>query len=220
MLELVLYEYLEPLLRLFLSVLAGAIVGMERERGRRPAGLRTHTLVCLGACLVMVASLWFAKGSGFAGDPLRMSAQVISGIGFLGAGTIIKSDMGVRGLTTAASLWVVACIGLALGMGFYWGALIATGLTYAALALFKRMEDRMENLSGRLYVRIKSRENLTSQLIDTIAKAGGSVASFQVDREGEVMHVNLHVRMPRGRRMSEAVDALLSLEGVMLVNDQ
>ena len=121
----------EMILRLVLAMIFGGLIGLEREIGNRPAGFRTHTLVCMGSVLVMMTSEFMLDiYSSVSIDPARLGAQVISGIGFLGAGTILKDGSRVRGLTTAASLWVVACIGLAIGVGFYWGALIATLLSY------------------------------------------------------------------------------------------
>ncbi|HBL37110.1 MAG TPA: methyltransferase, partial [Firmicutes bacterium] len=105
------------------ATLLGAVIGLEREQHGRPAGLRTHILVALGSCLIMLVSIYgFPSGTG--SDPARLAAQVVSGIGFLGAGTILRDGTSIRGLTTAASLWVVAGIGLAAGTGFYWAAAI------------------------------------------------------------------------------------------------
>src|SRR5690606_893530 len=113
-------------------MLLGGLIGIEREIGNRPAGFRTHTLVCIGSSLVMLTSEFLigAYADISIPDPARLGAQVISGIGFLGAGTIIKDGSRVRGLTTAASLWVVACIGIAIGAGFYWGAIVAAVFSY------------------------------------------------------------------------------------------
>ena len=122
----------------------GGLIGIEREIGNRPAGLRTHTLVCMGSVLVMLTSDYMLTAYSHISipDPARLGAQVISGIGFLGAGTILKDGSRVRGLTTAASLWVVACIGLAIGVGFYWGALTASIFSYITLVLLKKFEGR------------------------------------------------------------------------------
>jgi len=122
----------------------GGLIGLEREIGNRPAGFRTHTLVCMGSVLVMLTSeyMFNAYSNVTFPDPGRLGAQVISGIGFLGAGTILKDGSRVRGLTTAASLWVVACIGLAIGVGFYWGALTASIFSYITLVLLKKFEGR------------------------------------------------------------------------------
>ena len=129
---------LEILARLLLAVLLGGFVGYEREHANRPAGFRTHILVCVGAALVMVTSEYMVrKYSISAVDPARLGAQVVSGIGFLGAGTIIRDGVNIRGLTTAASLWAVSCVGIAVGSGFYAGAAIATIFIFLTLIILK-----------------------------------------------------------------------------------
>ena len=138
----------EIALRLFVATLLSGIIGLERERGERAAGLRTHALVGVGSCLVMIVSAFGFQDwhySPGALDPSRIAAQVVSGIGFLGAGVIIfQRDGGVvRGLTTAASVWVVAAIGLAVGGGMYVTAAIATAITLLILAGLKPLERRV-----------------------------------------------------------------------------
>jgi len=132
----------EDMFRLFLAMILGGLIGIEREVTNNPAGFRTHTLVCMGAALVMLTSKSiFETYQGVAAlDPLRLGAQVISGIGFLGAGTIIKDGSRVRGLTTAASLWVVACVGLAIGAGLYEMSVGATLLSFTTLLILKKIE--------------------------------------------------------------------------------
>jgi putative Mg2+ transporter-C (MgtC) family protein len=134
--------YFELTVRLVLSIILGGIIGLERETINKPAGFRTHILVCLGSTIIMLVSLFiFTEFSGKADvDPGRIPAQVISGIGFLGAGTIIIEGANVKGLTTAASLWTVAAIGLAVGVGFYYGAILATFLILLTLITFNRLE--------------------------------------------------------------------------------
>ncbi len=134
-------------LRLCTAVFLGGLIGIERENKRRAAGLRTHILVSLGSALVMVVSeCMFNEYRGLANiDPGRLGAQVISGIGFLGAGTIIKQGFSVKGLTTAASLWTTACIGIAAGMGYYSAAGIAAAIVYATLFLLRKFEKILNN---------------------------------------------------------------------------
>ncbi len=136
----------EMILRLALAALFGSIVGLERERLLWAAGLRTHMLVCVGACLIMLVSAYgFKDVQGTPGvvlDPSRIAAQVVSGIGFLGAGTILLRGEVVKGLTTAASLWAVAAVGLAVGSGLYVPALATTGLVIGILAGIKPFEER------------------------------------------------------------------------------
>src|SRR5919199_1927729 len=135
------------ILRLLIATILGAVVGLERERLEWAAGLRTHALVCVGAALFMIVSAFgFAEALGSSDvvlDPSRVAAQVVSGIGFLGAGTIILRREIVRGLTTAASIWAVAAIGLAVGGGMYLAALVATGLVLVILAVLRPIEWRV-----------------------------------------------------------------------------
>jgi len=132
-------------LRLTLSVILSGLVGLERQLQRRNAGLRTHILVCLGSCLIMLTSLYVFDiyKHIVALDPARIAAGVITGIGFLGAGAIIRAQEGVKGLTTAASLWVVAGIGLAVGCGFYNAAVYTTFLVLIVLFFLRRIEEKV-----------------------------------------------------------------------------
>ncbi|HEY8908760.1 MAG TPA: MgtC/SapB family protein [Desulfosporosinus sp.] len=126
-------EY-EISLRLFLACVFGGIVGYQRERHGAPAGFRTHILVSLGASLIMVLSMYgFSDFTSVNKDPARLAAQVVSGIGFLGAGTILRDKTSIKGLTTAASLWVVSAIGLAVGAGFYFSSFVTTFLVFITL---------------------------------------------------------------------------------------
>lgn len=131
--------------KLVLSIVLSGAIGVERESLRRPAGLRTHILVCVGSTLVMLTSLYlFEEFKDSANmQPDRLGAQVISGIGFLGAGTIIRDGNNVKGLTTAAGLWAVACIGLAVGAGFYTGAVASALLVLFTLIAFSRIEKQL-----------------------------------------------------------------------------
>lgn len=127
-------------LRLLLATLFGGIVGYQREVTDRPAGFRTHVMVSVGSALFMLVSTYnFGEPS----DPTRIAAQVVTGIGFLGAGTIIRQGNIILGLTTAASLWAVSAVGLAVGAGFYSGALMGTVIIYLALTVFKSVENRL-----------------------------------------------------------------------------
>lgn len=137
---------LDICLRLLCAMLVGMVIGTEREYTNRPAGMRTHILVALGACAVMITGqLLFAQYSayGAAPDPARLGAQVITGVGFLGAGTILRDGAHVKGLTTAASLWTVACLGLAAGGGYYSVALIGMGFTFVTLTIFEVLQHKL-----------------------------------------------------------------------------
>lgn len=132
---------LESILKIFIAVLVGGLIGLERESSKRPAGLRTHILVCVASTMVMDINLMIAQQY-ITADPMRLGAQVISGMGFLGAGTIIKEGPTVKGLTTAAGLWAVACLGLVIGAGFYLMALFAALVMLITLKTFSQLEDK------------------------------------------------------------------------------
>ncbi len=130
----------EIALRLIVACVLGGLIGMERENWDRPAGFRTHILVCTGSALVMVVSMYGFAGFSEPKDPARLAAQVVSGIGFLGAGTILHEGLTVKGLTTAASLWMVAAVGLAVGTGMYATAAFATLIMVVTLSMFAKLE--------------------------------------------------------------------------------
>ncbi|MDD5730744.1 MAG: MgtC/SapB family protein [Candidatus Omnitrophica bacterium] len=131
------------IIRLTLSVFLSGMIGLERQIHRRSAGLRTHILVSMGSCLIMLTSMYvFGIYKNITSlDPTRIAAGVITGIGFLGAGAIIREREGIKGLTTAASLWVVAALGMAVGCGFYVASLFTTALTLIVLLFLRRIEN-------------------------------------------------------------------------------
>ena len=141
---------LDTFYQVFLSLCFGGLIGYERERNRKGAGLRTNILICLGSTLITHVSIEFSRHFGFGvSDPSRIAAQIVSGVGFLGAGTILHQARGqdsvISGLTTAATIWAVAGIGLALGAGFYWDAFIGTMGIYVTLAIFSRLRPMMHS---------------------------------------------------------------------------
>ena len=174
----------QTILRLVIAAAAGSVIGFERERLQWAAGLRTHMLVCVGSCLVMIVSAFgFSDVLGQKNvvlDPSRIAAQVVSGIGFLGAGTILLRGEVVRGLTTAASLWAVAAIGLAVGAGLYVAALSTTIIALVILAGIKPVEDyyRDRVQTRRLNVAAKRGEMTIATLHDTIGARAIRVKQF------------------------------------------
>lgn len=164
------FEYLgtldvlwNTLLRALLAVIMGGIVGMERGKQGRAAGMRTHILVCLGATLTAMTGMYAVEVLNYSSDPLRIAAQVVSGIGFLGVGTIlIKGRFQITGLTTAAGLWTVAAIGIALGIGFYEGAIVIFSLAVLATTIMARLEYKIKRRNTRfgIYVEIVGAENV------------------------------------------------------------
>ena len=130
-------------LRLFCAMLVGMLIGMERDFTHRPAGLRTHILVALGACVASLMGEMIFTHYNSSADPARLSAQVITGVGFLGAGTILREGFHVKGLTTAASLWTVACLGIAAGYGYYAVSLAGTLFAFVTLTVLEILQDRL-----------------------------------------------------------------------------
>ena len=155
-------NYPSIMIRILLSALIGCLIGLERESKNRPAGFRTYTLVSVGACLVMMTNQYMF-GLYQSGDPARLGAQVISGVGFLGAGTILVTrNSQVRGLTTAAALWTSACVGLALGTGFYAGALVVGCVLLLVMILLRPLNDVLQRKNGfmRLYAHFGSSDDI------------------------------------------------------------
>ena len=155
-------NYFSIVLRILLAALIGCMIGLERERGNRPAGFRTYTLVSVGACLVMMTNQYMFSLFQ-SGDPARLGAQVISGVGFLGAGTILVTrNSQVRGLTTAAALWTSACVGLALGIGFYAGALAVGGVLVIVMILLRPLNGVLQRKNGfmRLYAHFDNSDDI------------------------------------------------------------
>ena len=135
--------YMAVGVRILAALILGGIIGLEREMKNRPAGLRTYMLVCVGSCLIMMTNQFIYQTTG-TGDPVRMGAQVISGIGFLGAGTIMVTRRHqVKGLTTAAGLWTAAGVGLALGIGFYEAAAMGSLAVFVVMTLMQKMDNRV-----------------------------------------------------------------------------
>lgn len=158
------------LLRLLLAILLGGIIGFERGRAGRPAGLRTHILVCLGSAMAIMTNQFIYQEFGGVGDPTRMASQVISGIGFLGAGTIIVTGRHqVKGLTTAAGLWATACMGLAIGIGFYKAAVLGCFLIAFSTIVLHRLDNYILSKSKVLDVYLEFHKMATiSSILDAM----------------------------------------------------
>ncbi|HVY07672.1 MAG TPA: MgtC/SapB family protein [Burkholderiales bacterium] len=220
----------EIILRLAVAAVLGGVVGLERERLEWVAGLRTHMLVCLGSALVMVVSAFgFADILGtpqVALDPSRIAAQVISGIGFLGAGTILflRQEV-IRGLTTAASLWTVAAVGLAVGSGLYIAAISTTALIVVILALVKPLEVRLfrRNRSRQIVVQV-DRQRISLPQIEAILETEGLGVGEIVLKRGSTPD-NDQVRftflrsVPNGALLA-AAGRLHAIEGVQGITVQ
>ena len=188
------------IIRTVLAILAGGIIGLERGKQGRAAGMRTHILVCLGAALTAMIGFYLYYSLGVSTDPMRVSAQVISGIGFLGVGTImLKGRFQITGLTTAAGLWATAAIGLALGIGFYIGALATFVGAVLTVTVMHSLEYKITKRYNRfgMYIEIRSDE-LVRKAIDTLSTkyriSDVQVTSPRSGKSGNVgIEINVHV---------------------------
>jgi putative Mg2+ transporter-C (MgtC) family protein len=213
----------ESLLRLALAAVLGGLIGVERELREREAGLRTHLLVSLGsAAFTIVGAYGFhdfvASGEAVVRtDPTRIAAQIVTGIGFLGAGAIIRQGLSVRGLTTAATLWVVAAVGMAAGAGYYSAAVITTGVVLVALwplrIIAYRILRRFRNEDGRLLVALPAGEP-PGAVIDAIEDAGARIGSMDVTQEGDMRRLELDVVLPRDMASTRLVARIADVEHV------
>ena len=174
--------YLAVVLRITVAFLLGGILGLERGLKQRPAGLRTHMLVCVGACMIMLTNQYIYQVFGV-GDPVRMGAQVVSGIGFLGAGTImVTKHSQVRGLTTAAGLWATAAVGLATGIGFYEAALMGTVVMVLTLTVLSVLDSKMHKKTRcfEVYVELEPTVSL-GIFLDGVRSKGIVIEDVQLE---------------------------------------
>ena len=216
-------SWLDVLARLVVAGILGGAIGAERELRERDAGLRTHMLVGVGSALFTIVSAYawtdfnFSSRNGVTYDPTRIAAQIVTGIGFLGAGAIIRQGLSVRGLTTAASLWVVAAIGMASGAGYYSGALVATIVVLVSLwplrILAHRLFERLRPGELRLEVELRANES-PSVLLESLESRGVAVRSFEVEDARDRRRVVLELRAS-GVRPEQVTSELMRLEPVL-----
>ncbi|MDR2753121.1 MAG: MgtC/SapB family protein [Oscillospiraceae bacterium] len=220
---------IETLVRLSLAALMGGVIGYERQHSHRPAGMRTHVLVAVGSALVMCTSVFiFEQYSTIfqaksVPDPARLGAQVISGIGFLGAGTILREGFSVKGLTTAASLWAVACIGLAVGIGFWSGALIATFVIFLTLNSLKRVAIRYSHVRI-IYIGVDDAYHVSEKATEVLRNCGAKLRSLEImfpeDRSGLQLNkdtskvLKAMVYVINDQMLGMIREGILGLEGV------
>ena len=210
------------IVRLLLAMLAGGIIGLERGKQGRAAGMRTHILVSIGAALTALIGFYVSDMTDIISDPMRLSAQVISGIGFLGVGTIlIKGRFQITGLTTAAGLWATAAIGLAFGAGFYTGGIAAFVIIVLSMTIFHRLEYRITKRYNRfgIYMEIRS-DNMIKTAISDLKKSF-KVSDIQVTppRSGKTGNVgiegNVHISSQKRITPEEVSQTLEQLEYVV-----
>lgn len=202
------------LLKLLISVVFGAVIGSERSRHGRAAGMRTHILVCLGACITSMTSLFVSDILSHEGDVFRISAQVVSGIGFLGAGMIIlKSNNVITGLTTAAGIWTTGVIGIAVGYGFFTGALASVILFLITITLFSKFERR-KRLAQVFYVEIGDMYK-TNHVMDEISKLIDSEFSFRTMPPRSEKSGNIGLNVVIERRGKLTVNDICAIDNVV-----
>ncbi|MFF2093646.1 MgtC/SapB family protein [Paenibacillus sp. NPDC058174] len=217
-------------LRLLLALVLGGLVGLEREQSNHAAGLRTNILVCIGSCLLMLLSIYgfsdFVNETNVRVDPARLAAAVITGVGFLGAGTILYTGKSITGLTTAASLWVVAAIGLAIGAGFYFAAASSTILVLLTLWAFNKLEKRY--ISGKreylLKIQAEERSAIILTLNALLAERQIVIRKMLLEELGEEaarqFMLHLYVTLPKSESMLALLDQIQHMEGVHCVSSE
>ena len=217
------------LLRVAVAAALGGVLGLERELREREAGLRTHLLVSVGSALFTIVSAYGFRefltsgASVVRADPTRIAAQIVTGIGFLGAGAIIRQGFSVRGLTTAATLWVVAAIGLASGAGYYSAAVITTGVALVSLGPLRIIAfqtlGRFRAATGRLLVQLPTGTS-PGPLITEIERAGGQIETIEIGQEGDRRNVELTVQVAREAEASDLVARVADVDDVLEVRWQ
>ncbi|ACD95044.1 MgtC/SapB family protein [Trichlorobacter lovleyi] len=219
---------IQLLIRLLLATLLGGLIGLERELHGRPAGFRTHLMVALGAALYMGVSLHFYQVYGALSgnlavrvDPGRVAAQIVVGIGFLGAGAIIRENASVRGLTTAACLWVAAAIGTACGAGMLLIAVVVTAISLVSLLVLKRVEEGLSrDIYQQVMVSSEYREGQSERIAQAVRDCGSDLMESGIARDVEAGTVTFEfrVRVISGIATCKLVDVLSGIEGVKLVS--
>lgn len=218
------HVYLSTLMHLLGALVAGGLIGMERSVQGRPAGFRTHTLVCMASTLLMVLTVYQIKvlsnlpASAIRLDPTRMAQGVMTGIGFLGAGVIMKERLNIRGLTTAASIWMTAAIGIMIGMGFYFAASVAVVLTLGALSMFRWLEVVVPTRHyARLTVHSRVADRITLEsLRELIARCScdGANPSFSLEEGGTYFRYEMTIRTVDRENFHRLAEAMTGLEKI------
>ena len=210
-------------LRILAAVLIAGILGLEREKKSRAAGLRTYILVCMGSCLIMLTNQYIYQTTG-AGDPMRLGAQVVSGIGFLGAGTIIVTKRSqIKGLTTAAGLWSSAAVGLALGAGFYEAAVVAGIMIYFVMTVLQYWDVRLHRRSQYMdiYLEYSGKVGVATILkpIREMDLYIDSIDTYPSDFSENASALILSLKLPKRILHSTILADLQAIEGVIYIRE-
>ena len=203
-------------LRIVLSGILGAVIGYERQARHKAAGLRTHMLVSMGSCLMMILSytIYYMVEGHTNADPARLAAQVVSGIGFLGAGSIMKDGLNVRGLTTAASLWVVSAVGLTVGAGFYEGAIFVTVMILVVLGILTKIEYRTYDSSTfLLIVEGDENEELLGQICKTLAEHNVAILDVKLESKSPFA-ASFLIKSSKEFKNQQIIAQILTIQGI------
>lgn len=209
-------------LRMVIALVLGGLIGIDRGVKRRGGGARTDAAVCLGAAVVMITSQYMENIYPGAADMARMGSQVISGVGFLGAGSIIVSGHQVKGLTSAAGIWVCACIGLAVGIGFVDGAILVSLVLVIGLHILPLVEKKVYQYSRYVILYVEASESRSaSAFLHKIQSDGCKVDRFEIDRSGsgrQSITIMLTIRLPRHVDQKEYLERLELFKGILSVD--
>lgn len=220
----------EIILRLVVSAIFGGLIGMERETSNRPAGLRTHILVTIGSSLIMLISIDGFNNLSITADPARLASQVVSGIGFLGAGTILRQGNSIKGLTTAASLWVCAGIGLAIGGGYYLGALVTAIIVLFSLRSLGTFENNRSNKAHKiLEIECIERPGLIGDVGQVLGELNATIKNIEITSDfntvdildldnpsdiEELIQLKLKIEVNKELEMDKFIDKLNDIESI------
>lgn len=208
--------------RIITAVLCGGLIGIEREYKRRSAGFRTHILICLGAAMTTATGQYLYLTMHYPTDVSRLGAQVVAGVGFIGAGTIIMTKRRrVRGLTTAAGLWVAAIVGLCCGAGFYEGALYTTGIVLIAEMFFSRIEYRLMRSVREINIYVEyANPSCLEDIMERCRSAGVKVLDVEITKKGEESKSTcaiLTLQMPRGSGYEDTLNEIGKADGLVAI---
>jgi len=211
--------------RLLVSFGLSTLIGLDRESSKRPAGLRTHVLVGVSSTLVMLISLFmFEHFNNITNlQPDRLGAQVISGIGFLGAGTILREGSTVKGLTTAASLWSVACIGLAIGVGFYLGGILLTFLVLITLITYSRVGKKIKRKDNKCSINILTinKPGQLGEICKIIGDSNSSITGIDIEsEEGDLVRIEIDILFIEKETKCKILNQLTSIKDILEISQK
>lgn len=217
-------DYIDIFIKILVSIILGGLIGLERERRNRPAGLRTHILVSLGSCLFTISSIEFSKIYRSGVDPSRVAANIVTGVGFLGAGTIMKEGLTIKGLTTAATIWLSSAIGLTCGLGFYIPAILTTLLAFLVLIFVRVFEyERLGKYEGSLKifnVRVTDKPGQLGKIGTIFGKYGIHIKNVKFERDEKSLNIEFIVSVPQNIEIKDVCNELSKEDFVIEVSTE